>query len=279
MKCLRRILLAGCVLTLAAPASALASPTTSSPKVKSKLVHLCMTPINHPKKHGAKFTFHVASDCRPGQRAMTVHLLMGPQGPIGLSGPEGLQGVQGIPGLLGPQGRVGPTGPTGPKGDTGATGATGATGSTGPQGSQGDTGATGPQGPAGPSAPTWYLTLPQTDQIATPTGYTTVGSQDITVPAGVNNLLFSAQVLMIDDNGWTDDTGNCHVQLDSQDLDIDATATGTVSPWQELWVPFSAGYAANVTPGDHTVSMACSDINGPVDVQMVSPRVQITGTP
>ena len=96
--------------------------------------HLCLTQIKHPKKHGAKFTFHVASDCRPGQRAMTVHLLIGPQGPIGLTGPQGLQGVQGIQGLLGPQG---PAGPTGPKGDTGATGASGATGATGAAGATG----------------------------------------------------------------------------------------------------------------------------------------------
>ncbi len=82
---------------------------------------------------------------------------------------------------------------------------------------------------------------------------------------------------MVDDNGF-DNTGSCHVQLDGQNLDIDATATTTVSAWEEVWVPFTAGYAANVTPGDHTVSISCSDIAGDQDVQMVSPRVEITGT-
>ena len=82
---------------------------------------------------------------------------------------------------------------------------------------------------------------------------------------------------MVDDNGF-DNTGSCHVQLDGQNLDIDATATTTVSAWEEVRVPFTAGYAANVTPGDHTVSISCSDIAGDQDVQMVSPRVEITGT-
>jgi hypothetical protein len=278
---------------MVAPATAMASTTTRTAKPKSEAIHLCLTPIKHVKKQGPHFTFDVAKTCHASQRAMTVHLLIGPQGPIGLTGPQGMQGVQGIQGLIGPTGATGATGatgPVGPKGNTGATGTTGATGAqgdtgpggsqgpAGPGGSQGPAGPAGSQGPAGPSA-SWFLTPDADNQIApVGSGYITIGSQDITVPAGINNLAFSGQVQMIDDNGWTDDTGNCHIQLDGQNLDIDATLTTTVSPWEMTTVQFTGGYAANVTPGDHTVSIACSAVSGGQDVQVNTLKVGVIGT-
>jgi hypothetical protein len=116
------ILAAGAAATVAAPATAMASTgglshTTAEPT--SNAIHLCLTQIKHPNKHGPHFTFDVAAGCRPDQRAMTVHLLIGPRGPIGLIGPQGLQGVQGIQGLIGPMDPQGATGAQGPQGAPG----------------------------------------------------------------------------------------------------------------------------------------------------------------
>jgi Collagen triple helix repeat (20 copies) len=259
---MRKIFLAaGAAATMVVPAAAAAATTHASttPKVKSKLIHLCLTPIKHPKKqNGANFRFRVAADCRPGERAMTVHLLVGPQGPIGLTGPQGLQGVQGIQGLIGPagatggKGDTGATGATGATGDKGNTGATGATGATGNGGASGANGANGAQGPAGPSTSATFQLSGTFDH----TAYTSVGSTTITTAAGQSHLAVNGVLLAMPDSTAII---ACNTYVDGTAVYPENAASGLpAGQYDQVTI---AAYA-NVAPGTHTVDLRCST-NGP----------------
>ena len=125
-------------------------------------------------------------------------ILEGPTGPQGSDGPTGPQGSDGPTGLQGSQGSDGPTGPQGTQGtqglqgDLGPTGPQGVQGIQGLQGLQGIQGIQGDTGPIGPQAITNYISVVATDTSTPSSTYVVISGMQLTPPAGVYLVMFSA---------------------------------------------------------------------------------------
>jgi hypothetical protein len=274
------ILAAAAAATVVAPAAS-ANAATNTAKTTSKAVHLCLTRIKHPKKNGPRFTFDIAKTCHPSQRAMTVHLLIGPRGPIGVIGPPGLQGVQGIQRLLRP---MGPAGTTGPKGDTGATGNIGPQGPAGPNGSNGTDGTNGTNGTNGTPSSSMYVQAPNRYPVLYLSGLDTyipglilpsAVSYSITTVAGDKSLDINGLVNVTVNNSPSNTYVELQVLVDGHVAGVGfvdvPNGTGSSSP---VSVPVSA--LASVSPGTHAVGLAmASDQPG---VQMVGGGITVIAT-
>jgi Collagen triple helix repeat (20 copies) len=142
------LLLAGCILPVAAQQQASSNDVDLSPAVVT--YYGCVNNSTGDIRIVSKSTV-----CKSTEHKINWNQV-GPKGPKGNTGAQGPKGPKGATGPQGPQGPKGAQGPQGPQG------------AQGPQGPQGPTGPQGPQGPAGISVGNSAIN-PSSVSLASPT--------------------------------------------------------------------------------------------------------------
>jgi Collagen triple helix repeat (20 copies) len=193
-------------------------------------------------------------------------------GPAGVKGEKGDAGLAGAAGAKGEKGDVGADGIKGEKGDTGAEGASGAKGDTGPAGApgvKGEEGDAGPPGTTGQAANT-SLGTGNLGLGAASTAFSAVPglSQTVAVPAN-STLYISTDGGLATSAGTVNQNTVVDVALFIDGIQevrfqrLTLTSPVTIAAF-DSW---SMAYAAQLTPGTHTIHVAARlSNNGTVGV-------------